>query len=274
MTSRSSWTRGFTQAFVGQKSDPHAQPADVLLTFFLWFDLVILSGVGNVTNLNIADLSIFVGGGIAGLTVFGVLAAMLGRRGVNLNLLVFFCYAMLVILPAVSVSLSPSKRVILLDLYFVLLIATPAFLHLWSWKLQALAGLLSLAAVCILWLPVGSWIALHSIILIALTSLISTLVVVIRSREAAQEAKQLERKGLTYLAEASRHRLPNYVWNVILLQAGLLLVLVFLDVALWGDELSQPLLSKVYGLIVLVFGSLLIFIARPAQLALPPRACT
>ena len=47
-----------------------------------------------------------------------------------------------------------------------------------------------------------------------------------------------------------------------MLQAGLVVLLVFLEVAFWGGELSDQLIVKLYGLIYVIIGSLILAVVR------------
>ncbi|MCB0322633.1 MAG: hybrid sensor histidine kinase/response regulator [Bdellovibrionales bacterium] len=257
----------YLRTAVKNRSGIAAPPwGDSLLMLFCWFISVLLSVVGTIGSLRLEDLGLFLLLSAGGLTMAVVGVSLLKLRRRDPTLLLFLCCAFLVVVPAVAVVPRASQRIVLLDLYFVSLLTVPVFLNIWSWHLQALAGALTTAAVSVLWLPVGSWVAAHSIALIGVTALLSFLVVLVRSRSAVWTAAEIEKRGRERWRESAAARMPQLVWNVLVLQGCLLLCLLFFDVAFWGDLLSQPLLAKVYGLIILVFGALLLKASAPEQL--------
>ncbi|MCB0360535.1 MAG: hypothetical protein KDD44_12890, partial [Bdellovibrionales bacterium] len=72
-----------------------------------------------------------------------------------------------------------------------------------------------------------------------------------------------ETAGIRHLDTLSTSQLPQAVWGITMLQSGLVVVLVFLEVAFWGGDVSDQLVAKLYGLMYVLVGSLLLAIVRP-----------
>ncbi len=246
------------------KSAAHSWPffVDFLLVSFIWLNLVFLCGLGSLGKIAPENIAQFVSCATLLICTAACLNLFVPSAGSWRAFSLFLCYAGLVFLPLHSLVLDDSRLMLLLDLYYLFLLTMPAFLSLWSWQLQVAAGLAALTAVSVLWLPVGSAEALHSISLLLVATVLSSFVTALRVNEPVLELQTIALKGQRLVEDVFAHRLPRMAWNVILLEAGLLLLLIFVDASMSSDELTGLLARKGYGFVVLLFGAMLIRISR------------
>ena len=238
----------------------------LLLLAFLSLVLLLLCGAGTISALSPQRVGTFAIWGLTSLTGMVLFCTVIKPPLKIVQLLALLTYVIVVSLPAFSFSSATLPRIILLDLYFIVLVASPALLHVWSWRIQAVTSLVTIISVFIMWLPVKFWAATQSIALVVLASVLSALVTFVRREEEESALYTAEEQARELLEEFNKSRLAVRVWNVTLLQAGLVSTLIFLDAALWGQISSPQFYIKVYGLIVLIFGSLFLSIVGSAFL--------
>lgn len=238
------------------------QLPDTLLLLFFWSVLFVLSGLGMAEKLSLLSLGRFISIGLIVLAVSAVGTILCHISDRNPVVFLFASFITLVSLPAFTLTPSGTERLVMLDLYFVLVVASPAFLWIWPWRLQAICGFLASSAVAVLWMPTGSWVATHSVVLVVLSAILATLVQVLRARESIQRELELYYRSQKSLDASAQESIAERSWNIALLQLGLVLLLVFVDIAFVRDVEAFPFLVKVYGVLALVIAAL---VAKASQ---------
>ncbi len=227
-----------------------------LAVLLVWFCLVLLSGLSNTWNLLPDTLGTLVGSSGAVLLVAGCLLLCFRTREFAQQAVVLVSFAALLLFPALFLSLESSGRTSVLDLYFVLLITTPALIGVWRWQVQSIASACAVAAVGYILFPLSSWGSVHSLMLVGIAALVASLVVRFRlSLPYKEGAAQYSTFSTNQFAKQKR---VDAIINVMLLQVGLLATLIFLDISLHPDKIFEFVLQKVYGLVALALGLLVI----------------
>lgn len=233
-----------------------------LLILFLWFGLVVLTDAGNAAALEVREAGWFL---TAGLGAIGLAACLLGffsGHGARSRAVLLVTQSALALLPCFAIDVSRTERSIFLELYLILLLTIPAFLSYWRSLWQIAASVVVLTASILLWMPRSDWASMHSVLLVLIASVLSVFMLMYRE----QEARTATFVGRLFEREtSSTYALQQNVWNVLFLQAALLLLLLFLDISVFQSPQS-PLLCKIYALIILVLGGMLASTCRSSRL--------
>jgi signal transduction histidine kinase/CheY-like chemotaxis protein len=206
-------------------------------------------------------------GGSAGVLISAALLLFFFRYADTYQrVIVVFSFAALIFFPTQFVSLESRSRTSVLDLYFVLLITTPALIGVWRWQVQSIASACAVIAAAYILFPWDSWGSIHSIMLVSVAALVASLVVRFRLSLPYKERYQ---QLLSFTANqfAEQKRIDATI-NVMLLQVGLLATLIFLDLSLHPNNIFEFVIQKVYGLVALALG-LLVVRASAARIGLP-----
>jgi signal transduction histidine kinase/CheY-like chemotaxis protein len=224
-----------------------------LLTLYVWLTVVILCGLTGLTNFSSEDIGAFVAGSGAVLSVAGILLILLPRNESAIRCVigaVFFC---LFFIPQNWLPPADS-RTVLFDLYMVLLVVVPALLRVWPWHYQAACGLVTVLSAAGKLFVDSSFFRTQSLVLVSFAAVLSTLIIFIRRDEFDVQNFRWKMTASGLLHEVSLRRLPQQIWSIMLLEAGLLVVLIFLDISLRQGNFSEPIVPKIWGLIAIVFG--------------------
>ena len=249
------------------RTDRGPQLLTVLFALFLWTILLLLNGLASARTIDAAGLGFLVALGLALLLFLSLAAVVLHLLQKKLVLVVFAAYAALAALPAIVFSQS-DEHLIFLDLYFVALVTTPAFLSLWSWLFQVPAALLALAAVIIAWIPKWDIEAIPSITLIILASILSASFLLIKSHEGRDASTKLEPGSMTLQRQTANKKLHDNCTNIVFLEAALLAVMLIADFSVGEGANSYFAKLKIYALIAIILASLLLNLRRKKPAAI------
>ena len=239
---------------------------DALVAQFLWVCLLIWTAVANLEKLPVGEISGFISIGLVNIMAAGILLVISRSRGVFGQLVVMCSALLLVFLPGAIFASIGQEKLIFMDVYFVVLIATPVLLRIWNWKWQLMVSVLSLLALATNALREGTWSDPQSIILIIAAALLSVLVLYFRDKRGSEVSLDAYDKAEKILIENSQGRMSRYCWHVLFLLGALLLLLLFLDFSVFGAGLSAPVVCKGYSIIILVLAGMLFNLAPVARL--------
>jgi len=238
-----------------KSSDRHilAPRLKAILTLFVWLVTLILSCLSAPSGGVRFEGEFFLFGTIV--LSIGALILILRKRSVQAPLIVpLACFGLLMFFPQV-ISRSDVERSVTLDLYFVVLIIVPAFMDLWSWRVQVAVGISSLFALVLTFTQNGNAIPFSSLLLIATAALLASFTRFVQQREISEEIQRWRDLASRLLEQVSVKQFPEQVWNVMLMESVLLVALIFIDISLGQNELSPSVLTKFYGIAIAVFGS-------------------
>lgn len=238
------------------------------LTLFVWLATLLLAGLGSLSHSPAPIIGKLTALGSIVLSL-GVAALILAPRKRILTVAVPFCCFLFLITSLQFAGHPSSQRSVLLDLELVILIIVPAIFGLWSWKMQSVAGLAAVGTLLVRGILPDGALAVQTVVLICTAGLLATLVLRLQGAQPDSQTSRWQILASRLLHEASLRHLPQQLWSIMLLQSGLMVVLIFVDISLGRDELSSPVLAKLYGLIIVVFGSSLAVLLRPERV---PRA--
>jgi len=236
------------------------------LTLFVWLISLFLCSLGVVSHHPARSVGEFIT--IASLILTaGMLSLILSRRKRNFTVFVPWASALAIFfLPQLFSDFGELERSMLFDLYVVLFVTLPAFMQLWGWKLQSLLGTAIVAGTFTRVLHHDDATTVPALILVVTAAVLSQLVVITRKTEANAQLSRWRTLASRLLHESSLHRLPQQIWNLMLAESALLVFLIFADISLGSDELSAPVLAKLYGIAVAVFCGLLAVLLPPSRI--------
>lgn len=243
------------------------QFSDFMLLLFLWFVFAIICSVGNTTLIGVHPTAI--GQFFIFSTVTIAIAAVLGAIFRNTQLLVvlsFLTYVSLCIFPGLILPTKVIDKPMLLDFLFILLILSPGFCGLWSWKVQSIASVFAVLGSLFQKYPLSRWIDIQSILFVAITAIIVGLMTFLRQSTEQYAPAKGGRKYENSLIAAKRLSSVKDVQRALVLQLDLFIVLIIFDVLSWHEQSNILFLSKIYGLLILLFASIVIKIIKGENL--------
>lgn len=231
---------------------------DAILGEFFYFCLLCTAAIGSLTQLSPEQLSHFTAAGtVVTAACLSTLLLFPQNSGIRSRVL-FLSSSALFFLPPVFLNSLGNSRLPLFELYYVLMLAIPALLQLWQWKAQMVAGFMAVLSAGLFWSSSQAATALQALVSVFLAAVLCVAVALLRSREAVQDALHLDEESEAILSGIKRQKLPLFSWSVLQLEGCLLITLLFLDFMVWRDLEIFPVMGKVYGVLVLVLGGLLI----------------
>ena len=230
-----------------------SRTSDRLFALYLWSCLAFLCGVGTASLLSGWQVAALSGIGLVSIPVLIILLRALSKIAAG-TVVIVIAYALFMLLPIVVISDGLSNRIVLFDLYYVVLVATATFLKIWSWRVQAFVSLFTFFATSWWFSPLG-YSAARPIALVFTASLLSFLAMTLRRHELFAGDIERDQKQQELLMRAIHRRFPQYVWNVFFLLAGLLGVLLIFDLSLSEEQFFRPFTIKMYGFVVLIIAS-------------------
>jgi len=232
------------------------------LVLFLWLLSVYSCAVGSANLFTPQKMNFFVVANTLILSVAAIAVSLAARSLRLLSTINFVAFSLVVTSTATALSPVTDERLTLVNLFFVLIIAIPALSDMWSWPVQAVAGILAIIAAVVMWLPVGGWSATNSILSVVVSAILSTTVSFIHFPKKNSEKSKQEREQRELLSAVAAERFGSKTSGMLLLQANLLLVLFFFDSL--ASDIPAALVATpfVYALMLFVFEMLMLSIVQ------------
>ncbi len=166
----------------------------------------------------------------------------------------------LAVLPAILLGELRGEQRAFLDLFFLALIAIPIWFRIWGWRAQTTISVITTGAMAVLNFQEGGDTSYTSMLLVFIAAVLSVIVSVIRPQE--KELFDLGRIESNYFERVQTTHFEKQVWKSSLLQGVFILLLIFVDISILPDVNVVQVVPKIYALIVVVLGMLLLRIVR------------
>lgn len=247
-----------------------SQAREASLVVFLWCALSILCGLGSFHFGTDVSIGRFIFCTVATLPV-SALIILCFPKSATVVLLVSSWF--LTFLPMLAYL--PEQELVYLDLFYILLIAIPVFLRVWSWPWQVLA-VSAVSFVSGYRLFVGDQGQVASFLLINIAAVLSVIVTVVKgegyrtARKTATDPALIEQFS-EYLERVKSSQFQQRFWSAPVLQTALVMVLVFLDTAKQGTD---QMTMRVYAMIIVILGILFLIMVKRMFLGISLLFCS
>lgn len=236
---------------IAEESDSRPE---ALLTLYLWFALLLTFGYRTFSASGDA-LSLMKWAGT--LTALALLSIAVRVSPAGRQWTQWCCIGAAVLIELFLLAMvlrHPSIAGRELAITVILVFVPSTWLTLWSWRTQAtLGGAIWLPIVITLVRNEGLIGAGKALLLAVALTLLTTLLRSLQRREPRAR----------YAGPLAPIQLLAHAWPVTALQMGLLLVLVFSDLVLWREASASIIALRVYGVALVLLGSLLLSVIRP-----------
>lgn len=253
-----------------QKAVSRWQLTECLLVLFVWLVFALLCGSPQSDNtIQAAALGKFAGGAAILLSVVAV--AALGSSTLReLTSFIFVANAALSTLPVLAFEELSHERELWLTIFYSLLVSAPVLFRIWSLQWQIASGVIAVLSIGFLTLPPSSVVDFHPIAIVLLSAILAALILYVRRQSTEERILRAEEDALRVSLQLSRQQLPKKLWQVVMLQAYLLIVLLFLNYIFVNNVTTTGAfyLGHFYALLVIGFEVALLNIVKPAYLAL------
>ena len=249
--------------FVGQNFRTELEKT-ILLYFFwfiltIWFNSSVVSQVGSETSFTFFLVGSFT-------TVVATILSVLLREKELFHVISFCSVLVLNIVTFYCFHKSTTVVTINILLYLVLIQITPAILDIWSWKIQSACSAVVFLNATIFGLQFGFGETLQSIVLVIVSSFCSIAVVFLKSKNRDLKLEKDIKSGSEIISEINLKKIPNRFWGIVLLQAGLVVVLINLDIYLFGNTGGFDVKFKYYILFYVILSSCIFLVLKSDQL--------
>ncbi|MFN8392109.1 MAG: response regulator [Bdellovibrionota bacterium] len=224
-----------------------------LLTLYVWLIVLVLCGLAGLVNSSLEEMGTFVLVGSAILSAGAALLVLLARQELLVHVVTAASFCGLLLMQSRLQPVDSEWRV-LFDLFVVLLLVVPALLGVWIWHYQAAVASLAVLAVTAKVFIASTPAPAQSLLLVSVAAVLSTIMLFVRGSELDEQSVRWKVLAARLLEQVSLRRLPQQIWSIMLLEAGLLVALIFLDISLREGNFSQPVVPKIWGLIGIVLG--------------------
>lgn len=224
---------------------------------FLWFSYVIFFGLASFDTNQVLSSSKFVLLGGFSVSIIAFVYILFAKSVVAANTALFCAFIPLALLPKLLFHDGDDSSALIIELFYVLILATPALLNIWSWIPQFFACSFVMLSFLNIYDSISSISNFRPLFLILSVSVLSILVLYFRKNKKFYKNDKFCSYIVSQLSELSVSSLKNRFANISLGQAGLIVILLLIS-GLSGKSNFQNAesLLKIYALIVLIFANL------------------